>query len=91
MSKLILGEYDCVARASMNPRRLRLAHQTPCTEQTAYFLIAVMHQKHFPNEKMPLVRLREPRAGKTKARGWGGMKGGRGYVSLPENAHDESE
>jgi len=53
----------------------------------AYFLIAVMHEKHFPKTAMPIVRLRKPRVDQVRARGWGGVKikAGvrRGYVSLP--------
>lgn len=37
---------------------------------------------------MPLVRLRAPRAGKHTARGWGGVKNGRGYISLPETPYN---
>jgi hypothetical protein len=33
----IAGEYDCVAAQSINPGRLRQAHQTPCTPDMAYF------------------------------------------------------
>lgn len=94
MSK-IAGEYDCVAAQSINPARLRLAHQTPCTPDMAYFLIAMMHDKLFGTTvAAPKVRLRQPRAGKHTARGWGGTivdpKTGklRGYVSLPETPYD---
>lgn len=86
--KLILGEYDSVVRASSNPERLRAAHRTPCTPETAYFLIAAMHMRHFPNDPLPIVRLRKPIKGRHTARGWGGVKTvksiRRGYVSLPE-------
>lgn len=88
MDTLIPGEYDKVSRQSMSPARLRSAHQTTCTPETAYFLIAVMHEKHFPGQPMPIVRLRAPIAGKHKARGWGGVKTKdgirRGYISLPK-------
>lgn len=88
MKQIIPGEYDSVARASLNRDRLRAAHRTPCDASTAYFLIAFLHEKHFPNTPMPEVRLREPIKGKTRARGWGGVKirNGvrRGYVSLPK-------
>jgi len=84
MPKLIPGEYDIVSRQSLNPARLRLAHETSCNPDTAYFLIAVMHDHAFPNNarQAPIVRLRKPRINGS-ARGWGGMKKGRGYVSLP--------
>lgn len=90
----IAGEYDCVAAQSINPERLRRAHQTPCTADMAYFLIAVMHDKLFgQTSPTPRVRMRAPRAGKHVARGWGGAiktKSGtsRGYVSLPETPYD---
>lgn len=86
MTKIIPGEYDIVSRQSLNPVRLRAAHRTSCDAATTYFLIAVMHDHVFPNnsQPMPLVRLRKPRAGLKGARGWGGIKKGRGYVSLPE-------
>jgi hypothetical protein len=85
---LIPGEYDCVARQSINPKRLRLAHQTTCDAATAYFLIAVMHEKCFPGQIAPIVKLRAPRNGKLRARGWGGRKGERGYVSLPDTPYN---
>ena len=85
---LIPGEYDCVARQSINRARLSLAHQTSCTAAQAYFLIAVMHDKCFPNSQAPIVKLRAPRVGKVGARGWGGIKQGRAYVSLPETPYD---
>ena len=81
----IPGEYDCVARQSMAPARLRKAHETSCKPEDAFFLIAVMHEKHFPGTAMPIVKLRKPIRGKNTARGRGGMKRGRGYVSLPIN------
>jgi len=85
LPKLIPGEYDVVSKASLNPARLRASHETSCTPETAYFLIAVMHDHLFGNKvRAPFVRLRKPRAGQHKARGWGGVKNGRGYVSLPE-------
>jgi len=84
MSKLIPGEYDIVSRQSLNPKRLRAAHQTSCEPAQAYFLVALMHDHAFPGAAhTPIVRLRKPRNGKG-ARGWGGMKKGRAYVSLPE-------
>lgn len=87
MTNLIPGEYDCVARQSINPNRLRLAHATSCDPAMAYFLIAIMHEKYFPGQQMPLVRLRSPRKGRHTARGWGGSKNGRAYVSLPETPY----
>jgi len=93
-NRIIPGEYDCVSRASLNPKRLKAAHETPCDPATAYFLLAVMHKQVFPNDEhpMPLVRIRAPRKGKNTGRGWGGAKHSkdgsgnvtwRGYVSLP--------
>jgi hypothetical protein len=88
MNTIIPGEYDKVSRQSSAPHRLRLAHQTSCTPENAYFLIAVMHEKYFPGEKAPIVRLRLPIKGKHRARGWGGVKTEdgirRGYISLPK-------
>ncbi len=91
MSKIIPGEYDIVSRQTMNPARLRAAHRTSCDASMAYLLVAVMHQHAFPNGRgfpesaiqIPKVRLRKPRAGLQSARGWGGVKNGRGYMSLP--------
>lgn len=88
MRNLIPGEYDSVARQSMNPARLRRAHLTPCAPEMAHFLIAAMHMKHFPDAPMPILRLRAPIKGKHVARGWGGTKTKdgirRGYISLPK-------
>ena len=88
MKKLVLGEYDSVARKSVNRARLAKSHLTGCDASMAYFLIAYMHEKHFPGTPAPIVRLREPIKGKHRARGWGGVKiqNGvrRGYVSLPK-------
>jgi hypothetical protein len=86
MSKIIPGEYDIVSRQTMNPARLRAAHRTSCDASMAYLLVAVMHSHAFPNGQVqiPKVRLRRPRVGLTAARGWGGVKNGRGYMSLPE-------
>jgi hypothetical protein len=88
MKFLIPGEYDSVARQSCNKDRLRKAHETPCTESQAYFLIAIMHEKYFKGQAAPIVRLRAPMKGKKGARGWGGVKikDGirRGYISLPK-------
>lgn len=93
--KLIPGEYDCVSRQSLNPARLRRAHEIPCDAATAYFLIAVMHEHAMTGHPMPKVELRKPRVGKIGARGWGGrtvakddkghFTGYRGYVSLPRD------
>ena len=88
MATIIPGEYDVVSRASLNQKRLRLAHATGCNAAMAYFLIAVMHEKAFPNTEMPIVKLRAPRQGKVSARGWGGKKGERGYVSLPKTPYN---
>ena len=85
MSKIIPGEYDIVSRQTMNPARLRAAHRTPCDASMAYLLVAVMHDHAFrgTNIQIPKVRLRKPRVGMSSARGWGGVKNGRGYMSLP--------
>ena len=84
MSKIIPGEYDIVSRQSLNPNRLRGAHRTSCDASQAYFLVALMHDHAFPGAAhKPLVRLRKPRNGQHGARGWGGIKKGRAYVSLP--------
>jgi hypothetical protein len=96
MSKIrvIPGEYDCVTSASLAPQRLRRAHETPCDQATAYFLIAVMHKNSFPySSNEPYVKFRKPRIGKSGARGWGGRRpirdtsgrtiAWRAYVSLP--------
>lgn len=84
MSKIIPGEYDIVSRQSLNPNRLRAAHRTSCDASQAYFLVAIMHEHAFPGSAtQPIVRLRKPRNGQIGARGWGGVKNGRGYVSLP--------
>lgn len=101
MKTIVAGEYDCVSQQTINIVRLRTAHNTPCTEDKAYVLLAVMHDKHFPNTPLPLVRFRAPRAGKYSARGWGGVKSvksisvssgkvesiRRGYVSLPKTPY----
>ena len=88
MSDIIPGEYNQVTRQSLNRARLRAAHQTSATPEMAYLLVAVMHEKHFPGQPMPIVRLRNPIRGKRGARGWGGTKTRdgvrRGYVSLPK-------
>jgi hypothetical protein len=84
MPKLIAGEYDIVSRQTLNFSRLRASHRTSCDAAQAYFLIALMHEHAFPGAAhKPLVRLRKPRAGQTGSRGWGGIKKGRAYVSLP--------
>ena len=86
--RIIPGEYDCVSRASLNPARLRKAHETPCEPSMAYFLIAMMHEHSCKEFPMPKVRLRKPRVGKNTGRGWGGVKvqdgKWRGFVSLPD-------
>jgi len=84
--KIIPGEYDIVSRQTLNLNRLRAAHRTSCDASMAYLLVAVMHEHAFPNSsiQLPRVRLRKPRIGLQSARGWGGVKKGRGYMSLPE-------
>lgn len=95
MPKLIPGEYDIVSRQSLNPNRLRAAHETSCEPSQAYFLIAIMHNHAFPGAAhAPLVRMRKPRNGKfglRGARGWGGVKRGRAYVSLPIDPMTDSK
>lgn len=93
--KYFNGEYKSVIDASINSERLKLAHQTPCDVATAYFLIAICHKAAGLDDKhTPLVKFRKPRAGKSRARGWGGRRAvmneaqsfshWRGYISLPE-------